>query len=402
MNPQSRTPAPLKAGKRDEGTGVQNSEASIQRHPDRGVGQSPTANRVARMAPKAGTVGVRFPASNPQPAPHEDRFKKPESTAPDQAAPLPCLSSNNSIETGAKPLNGAVSGLSQQRKKSACALAWNIQAMAEKYGLDRLAFFTLTFRENLECREEAQRRFNSLRTNVLRKRYVAGIRVVERQRRGAVHYHCLIVLDADIRSGYSWERDKANPRGFDPQAPQALRDEWAFWRETAPKYGFGRCEMKPIASTEEGIARYVGKYLGKHYKARKETDKGWRLAEYWGDARIANTRFSWATTGALEWRAKLRLFAQIMGEARGRPILDISDLTDVLGPRWAYHYREMIIDLPVRTTAPGTHLEGDGSLIDTATGEVIYDNRTREPRKKPREESENRAGQPRIIRQSQF
>jgi len=57
-------------------------------------------------------------------------------------------------------------------------------------------------------------------------------------------------------------------------ASAALKSEWEFWRETAPRYGFGRTELMPIKSTAEGISKYVGKYIAKHIDARIEKDKG--------------------------------------------------------------------------------------------------------------------------------
>jgi hypothetical protein len=69
-----------------------------------------------------------------------------------------------------------------------------------------------------------------------------------------------VVLDADIRTGLDFAavamRDYRT-------APAALKSEWAFWRETAPRYGFGRTELLPIKSTAEGFSKYVGKYIAK-------------------------------------------------------------------------------------------------------------------------------------------
>lgn len=364
--PERATPLPGQlGGMAGEGRrGIQEATCSAGSVAREGVkGETPFADAFEGLVERAAGSGGRT-GSCPNLSPADPLFL-PGSGAAD----LPCLSSNNSNET---PLQAAPD-LTPQQKKSACALAWNIQAMAEKWGLERLAFFTLTFAENIEDRTEAQRRWNSLATRVLRSRYKAGIRVVERQRRGAVHYHCVIVLDADVRTGYSFERDRASGKKcFDPEAPQALRDEWTFWRRTAPRYGFGRCEMKPISSTEEGIARYVGKYLGKHYSARRESDKGWRLAEYWGDSRMAVTRFGWCTDNAAMWRAKVRTFVQIMRERTGKPIDEHADISKVCGPRWAYHWREFIYSLPGNTTAPGHMLLADGSVMNQATGELVF------------------------------
>ncbi len=312
---------------------------------------------------------------------------------PDVSFQAPSAVSDNSTGDAALSQDGQASGsksdpfgLTNQQKKSACCLAWNVQQMAEKYGLERLGFFTLTFVENLTDRSEAQRRWNSLATNVLRKRYEAGIRVVERQKRGAVHYHCIVVLDADIRTGYSFERDKENGKGYDPHAPQSLKNEWAFWGNpkrpgAAARYGFGRVEMKPIESTSEGIARYIGKYLSKHYQVRKLEDRGWRLAEYWGDSRMARTRFAWSTDNAASWRAKCRTFAQIVNEwikdeakIRGLPLIGDDDMEGLgrwLGPHWAYDFREFIFSLPGHDAGSNHRTRTDGSILDTRSGEII-------------------------------
>jgi len=65
----------------------------------------------------------------------------------------------------------------------------------------------------------------------------------------------------DIRSGADFQAFK---RRDYRSANSALRVEWAFWRQTCPKYRFGRHKLMPFKSTAEGIARYVGKYISKY------------------------------------------------------------------------------------------------------------------------------------------
>lgn len=253
-----------------------------------------------------------------------------------ESDPLPCLFSNNS--TG-----GGSSNLSTQARKAASALAWNVQAMAEKWGLEQLGFLTLTFADHVQDAREAQRRFNSLSTHVLRVRYPAFIRVFERHKSDRIHYHLLLATGSDIRTGFDFAAvDNHDYRS----ASRHLREEWAFWRLTAKAYGFGRTELLPVKSTSEGIARYVGKYISKHLGARREADKGLRLVEYSKGARMASTRFQFATSGAASWRRKLRLFAGIVCRARGYPVPSMQLLTELLGPRWAWHWREFILTLP--------------------------------------------------------
>ncbi len=255
---------------------------------------------------------------------------------PREGEALPCLFSNNSNEN-------ASSRLSSQVRKSASALAWNVQAMVEKWGLEHLGFLTLTFADHVIDGREAQRRFNSLSTRILRARYPAYIRVMERQKSGRIHYHLLVVVGTDIRTGF----DFAGVANHDYRsASPELRAEWAFWRRTAKDYGFGRTELLPVKSTSEGIARYVGKYISKHLEARQDADKGLRLVEYSQGARMASTRFQFATKGAASWRRKLKLFASMVCDTRGYPIPSMKALSELLGPRWAYHWREFILSLP--------------------------------------------------------
>lgn len=261
---------------------------------------------------------------------------------------LPCLFSNNSNEQGASDtpetlVGTRLSDFSTQHKKSACALAWNVQFLAEKYGLERLGFLTLTFAQNILDPKEAQRRFNSLSTGVLRVRYRDYIRVWERTKKGRIHYHLLVVLDSDVRTGFDFSAVANNDYRT---ACQALREEWSFWRKTAKLYGFGRTELLPVKSTAEGIARYVGKYISKHMGQRNEqTDKGFRLVEYSRGARQVSTRFAFNTTGALQWRRKLELFAAFVSGITGQ-VVRYENLTAVLGQNWAYRNREFIRSLP--------------------------------------------------------
>lgn len=262
------------------------------------------------------------------------------------AAALPCLSSNNSNETPFTDPSGSpvlidFQTFSTQHKKSATALAWNVEFLVEKYGLERLGFLTLTFAQNITDPREAQRRFNSLTTGVLRDRYPDHIRVWERTKKGRIHYHLLVVLPHDIRTGFDFTGIANDDY---TSASPALRTEWAFWRKTAKSYGFGRTELLPIKSTAEGIARYVGKYISKHIAEREERDKGFRLVEYSKGARMASTRFAFNTDGSRLWRHKLAIFCGIVSAHTKRPIA-FEDLTPVLGPQWAFNHRRFIASL---------------------------------------------------------
>ena len=254
-----------------------------------------------------------------------------------EADSLPCLYSNNSIT----PPDFSSNRLSSSQKKSAIALAWNVQYMAQKHGLKNLGFLTLTFAEFITDMREAQRRFNSLNTNVLKTRYDGLIAVKERCKSGRIHFHLIVALKADIRSEFDFKGIEKHDYS---SANDYLRGEWRFWRNTAKSYGFGRTELLPIKSTDEGIARYVGKYISKNVQQRPDEDKGFRLVNYGGDSKNSTTRFSIVNQGSKNWRHKVGLFSNDIARLQGLPPLNMNNISKYLGKRWAYKWREFILD----------------------------------------------------------
>ena len=186
------------------------------------------------------------------------------------------------------------------------------------------------------CAKEAQRRFHSLKTHVLTRRYAETIRVFERMKKGRIHYHLLVVMDQDIRTGANFEEFA---QGDYRSANARLRSEWAFWRKTAPAYRFGRTETLPVKSTSEGIARYVGKYIAKHIGQRKEEDKGVRLVAYSRGAGVNNCKFDWNTPGARCHRRKLAWMATMLGYSAANYS---ESFTEDYGSRWGFVLREVL------------------------------------------------------------
>jgi len=107
-----------------------------------------------------------------------------------------------------------------------------------------------------------------------------------------------------------------------------------------------------VRSTAEGIARYVGKYISKSIGNRSPRDHGSRLVEYSRGARMASTRFAWATPGATAWRRKVALFALIVSSHHGGMEVTFPDLKTILGDDWAYRHRRFIAALPEIETCP--------------------------------------------------
>lgn len=253
--------------------------------------------------------------------------------------------------------------LKAKYKKTSIALAWNIQHLCDVYGIEKMGFLTLTFADLVLDPKEAQRRFNSLATHILKDRYLGYIRVFERQKSGRIHYHLVIAMDQDIRTGFDFNEIS---KGNYASANSHLRKEWAYWRSTAKKYGFGRTELLPIKSTSEGISRYVGKYIGKHFANREYQDKGLRLVSYSTGARMSTVKHSSLNKGTELWRSKLSLFAHIMGEKLdlGRP-LQYEEFSFYLGKKWAFHNREFILSLPDCVM--------DGNSIENSIKAEIYE-----------------------------
>ena len=191
-----------------------------------------------------------------------------------------------------------------KKKKSVFALQTNIDAMCNKYGTNKIGFLTLTFADDVQCHREATRRFNSLATNILKRKYKAWIRISERQKSGRWHFHLVVACHHDIRRGLRFDelknRDYSSANSF-------LRGEWRYWRSIAKKYNFGRTELLPVRTDSKRLAAYLAKYLSK--SERKDEDKGARLVSYSSKVlRVCTQRFSWSGGGAKKWRDACAMF----------------------------------------------------------------------------------------------
>jgi hypothetical protein len=230
-----------------------------------------------------------------------------------------------------------------------------ILKLAMKFGIERLGFLTLTFAGKAPSIKQALKKFKSICVNALGNRYVRGMRVLERgEENGRVHFHCIVVCGQDIRTGFDFD---AVARGDYSSANAYLRGEWAYWRDNAGKYGFGRTELLPVKSTADGIALYVGSYVGKHIRSRFKEDKGARLVGFWGykeyvkDSktgdlyahmdRAACAQFSYNNNGSAIWRWKLACYCAINGAE------STDDLKAVYGSNWGYYLMDEIIMIPI-------------------------------------------------------
>lgn len=224
----------------------------------------------------------------------------------------------------------------------------NLSDLIERRGLNCIGFHTLTFKENLTDRKVAQERFNSYATNFLRERCLEYIAAVERQKRGAIHYHIVIAFPADIRSGFDFEAAKQAAkckraglnderrhweRVYYSSANDNLRQWWQDVREAAEKYGFGRCETLPVLSNSDGIAYYVGGYVASEWHGRKEEDKGLRTIRYGLERRAATIRWAWAEGAGANWRWGCEVVAGF---------LRIRDFVELENSKWAWELQREI------------------------------------------------------------
>lgn len=276
------------------------------------------------------------------------------------AAALPCLFVTTACEQKQEEEKSPLPG---PRKKQADALTKNIIWMADKFGQERVGFLTLTVGDqdtggryrNLRDRKEAQRRFHSLLSNVIVRRYHCGVTITERHRNGGIHFHLGVVCAEDIRGEIDFAacfppknyQGRPSHKADYSTANDALKREWAFWRRTAKQYGFGRHQLQPMRANAEALGRYLGEYLSKDWEQRLPADKGARCVRYFGhwlnqarnegerrNSPPYGSRFGWMTPRAQAWR---ELIKQVVTVARyeGTPLAE-ENITELLGPKWAW------------------------------------------------------------------
>jgi len=219
-------------------------------------------------------------------------------------------------------------------KKVVYCVEQNVMLLASVFGVERLAFLTLTFADDVQDHQEASKRFNSFNTGVLSKRgFGPWVRIAERQASGKVHFHLVIVAPVDIRTGYKPETGHGSGAGW-----IWLCRERKFLLDALPKYSFGRAELVPLKKETVAAARYLAKYIVKALSHREANDRHFHLVAYsrkflW----LRPDQFSFAFGGAQKWRAKVGLWAFKRG------YYDLDQLSKWLGHRWAFYGRENIL-----------------------------------------------------------
>jgi hypothetical protein len=262
--------------------------------------------------------------------------------------PLPCPPKRNNCTEPAWRKSAASA-------RTAFALQVNVEDLVRRCRLECVGFLTLTFGDHVTCPKEAQRRMHSLTTHVLRPRYGDAIRVIERQGSGRIHYHLLVNVGVDIRTGFDFGAiEKHDYRS----ASVALRNEWSFWRRTAKKHGFGRTELLPVKSTGEAVGRYVGKYIAKHLSVREERDLGVRLVSYVG-SKVASVKFAWTGERGRRWRVALEALVRDLAAAGQIDSVSCEAMRRAYGAKWLWSWKQSIAE------------RAEGMVVDQQTGEIL-------------------------------
>jgi hypothetical protein len=261
------------------------------------------------------------------------RAAAPPPPRPPPPGGLPCQSSDNSI---LRDLDSPAAA------KRLFTVRENVKALVQHAGFNNVGFLTLTFKGGCPDIRVAQKRFNSFATNVLRKVFGEWICVVERHRKGGVHFHLVVDTRRDIRTAKDgrgvFDFDAVKRRDY-RSANDALRGLWRFFREKARDYGFGEraIELLPIRVSANAVGNYVGKYLNKHLANRRKEDRRKKMVRYSKGANRYRQQFSWASPGAACWRVKIGALARCCG---GNP--SAWNLKETFGPRWAHRLRPLL------------------------------------------------------------
>ena len=276
-------------------------------------------------------------------------------------AALPSQRSNNCIEEKENEFESASDQLSPYRRKCRHRLIMAIEWMVKKHGLNNVGLLTLTFgvpgsgcgsQATKELREQAkdlefvQKRWHSLNTNIIAKRYPDWICIPEPHKDFVWHLHIPEATKFDIRTGtdvetltnYSlpaWMRRGKHLRN------EALAAEWRMLREIACKYRFGRIELLPIRKTGEALARYLADYLSKSFKLIPPGKKHRLVRLSRGVSRQFSMIFSIWSLGNLIYRTRLKLAAAMLH------FQDYADFANYFGPRWNYYLGDIIAAIPV-------------------------------------------------------
>lgn len=242
-----------------------------------------------------------------------------------------------------------IGGASKSELRTAFTLGENTAQFFRVYPFEEVAFLTLSFPPSVKSPKEAGRRFDSFNSNYLRKLELPWLRVCEPHKDKRPHYHLLLHLGYDIRTGFDFEAFGAcqveyNKNGYSKEfnrlksayvsaANPRLVDLWGDLRQACKSAGLGRSELLPIKKKGEAVSQYVGKYIAKGSPYRVGDWKGARLVSYSHTApKRASARFSWVESGK-----DFRIWAASVAASIGATHDSIADMC---GKRWGWRLHQ--------------------------------------------------------------
>lgn len=250
-------------------------------------------------------------------------------------------------------------GQSSSERRRLYALKNGVVDFITRHGIERCGFLTLTFADNLRWDvakdwAEAGRRWDGF---IHHSEFSAWVgdwgRVTEPQKSGRIHYHIIVALSVDIRTGFDFplylSAVSAGRRfsACEVGASSDLRRAWAVCRESCGVYHFGRSELLPIREAAAGVAAYVGKYVAHTaagYGEQKFRARRIAWASGVGKGSRVKKDFAWVGKGE-PWRAALVWWADKIG----RQNLE----TVQAEPSWAWRHGDNILREWREAGAPG-------------------------------------------------
>lgn len=233
-------------------------------------------------------------------------------------------------------------------------LSMGIEWIVARHGYERCGLLTITFGENLTDWAEAERRFSSFEKNVLSLHCNDWAMVVQQQKRGAIHYHLVVGLTKDIRTGtdIATIKDRSLPRFVRYGKGVVNENLRQYWKDICFRargdgewkgggYGIGRIELLPFIKSPAAVAGYLASYLKVEAYCPPEYRRKKKVRFSRTITRWLRSNFQANTYGSYIWRKKLSLVAQDFGCS------NLEELTGLFGPRWFYTLRECVRSCPL-------------------------------------------------------
>ncbi len=255
------------------------------------------------------------------------------------------------ISTSPQPPKPAATGIQTNHKKSAFAMEMACRKLLgilnehvpQHELFMRSAVMTLTFAEQQFCWKEAKHELQKL-LKCLARRYDDSfdyVWVQERHQSGGIHFHVLLTLPFDCRTGsdvnvlLNWKEINANPFTRDYAKDclrflnEDLRQEVVELRELLPNYGIGRFDILPILTDADSVIAYLTKGISRHLSVRHPEDKGARLWGCSSNVRVcAANSFSFYSPCTTKRRKQVALWAESKG------LQDIEQTRRTVGRHW--------------------------------------------------------------------